>query len=144
MPDTKTQLADLFMKYVVPLLITGAFSGSSYALVWLGTWIKEKVKNARVALLLGRLDQFVLAVVNDLEATVKPDLISSLADGKLTKEKASQLKAMALARVKNLLAQEGHTALTELLGVAASLADSFISGKIEQAVSSLPGRSPSK
>ncbi len=123
-----------FMQYVAPLLVTGLFGLITFALKMLADkWAAEGKSNKLIAVG-AKVAHFAELVVADLDANLKPQLQSALADGVITPEEQKALRDLALARMKLLLAKEGMAELTGVLGIATSQVDSYILGAIEKAV----------
>lgn len=109
------------------LLTAAAVAG----LAFLATYLRAKSgesKAARVGLV---VTEAARAAVLELDATVKPKLKAYLADGVLSPEEAADLKKTAVDLLKTklpggLLAAAG--------GVFGAFTDTYLAGKIEQAV----------
>jgi signal transduction histidine kinase len=94
--------------------------------------IKGKVKQQLLAMAMGKLNEMVWTVVKDLEQTLASEFKKAAADGKLTD--AENLKELALKKLKSYLSFDE---LGKLLGLSSNAAESFVSSKVEAAVSDL-------
>lgn len=72
------------------------------------------------------------AAVHELDATMRPLLLSAAADGKLSPEEAKQLRDHALEVLKTKLGPNALKAITSAFGF--DFLDTFLRGKVEQAV----------
>lgn len=88
------------------------------ALGWLAvryaSWIKEKVKNSRVEGILLRLGEAVFKVVRELQQTV---VDKAKASDEWNEEKAKEVKAAAIAKLKEYLGPKGIAEAMAVLGL---------------------------
>ena len=114
-----------------PLVVT--LIGLLFA--WLANEIRAKVHSTRVQGVLLRLADLSETVTNELTQTVVTGLKADAADGTLTHAEASQLKDLAVAKVKEHLGPKG---VKEALGVfgyrSTDELESLIGSKIESAL----------
>ena len=97
---------------LIPILMREAIS-----------YIKAKTNNEKVNAALDQLNDIVYTTVLELEQTVRKDL----SDGKLTEEEKTEIKQLAISKIKGQLS---GFATTQLQVVVQSLED-YISSKIE-------------
>lgn len=100
----------------------------------LANWLGAMSGESKAAAVAARALHFAELVASDLEATVKPQLVKDLEDGKLSPEEGAKLKAMAMERLKLLMGQHGLEELRAVLGIVAPQLDAYLSGVIEKAV----------
>lgn len=136
--DPKT----LFVEYALPLLATALTSLLALALKALVTWLNSKAEGSKLAAVAAKVAHFSELVVTDLEHTVKPELEKALADGKLTDEEKEGLKALALERLKALLADSGMKELKGVMGILTPQLELYLSGAIEKALVGVKTQSP--
>ena len=88
------------------------------ALGWLAvryaSWIKEKIKSARVEGILLRLGDAVFKVVRELQQTV---VDKAKAEGEWNKEKAEEVKKAAIDKLKEYLGPKGIAEALAVLGL---------------------------
>lgn len=133
-PTLGAAVLELFLKYLLPPLLTGLGALLGLALKNLGSKLAADAANSKIAAVGSKLTLFIESVVADLEGTVKPALIEASADGVITAEEGAALKALAMTRVKVLLSEKGMGELSSVLGVAGPAIESLISGLIEKFV----------
>lgn len=125
-------MLELFLKYLLPPLLTGLGALLGLALKNLGAKLAADAANSKIAAVGSKLTMFIESAVADLENTVKPQLIAASADGVITAEEGASLKSLAMTRVKVLLSEKGMGELSSVLGIAAPAIESLISGMIEK------------
>lgn len=109
------------------LLFTALLAG----LAFLANFLRQKTaesKAARVGLV---VTESARAAVLELDASMKPKLKAYLADGVLSEEEKADLKKTALELLKSKL--PGNL-LTAAGGIFGAFTDTYLAGKIEQAV----------
>jgi len=97
---------------------------------------KDREQNKRLTFAIAgeKALHFATVIVSDLQATMRSELEKVAADGKITKEEASELKRIALDRLVKVIGEEGKKELVEVLGIAGSSLEVYLSGLIEQAL----------
>lgn len=105
------------------------------ALGWLAvryaSWIKEKIKNARIEGILLRLGDAVFKVVRELQQTV---VDKAKTDGEWNKEKAEEVKKAAIAKLKEYLGPKGIAEAMAVLGLDMPGLEKLLSTMIESDV----------
>jgi len=122
---------------VVPLAIGALCAGAVYALAKLGQLLGNKAKANRMWLLLVKVEELAVAIVRDVEATVKPEAQRLTADGRLSPDEARRLRDLAMARLKTSLGERGREQLGSVLGLAGVAVEGFLAGKVESAVAAV-------
>lgn len=120
-----------------PWLLTALTGGLTWLLTWAGNYFRARAATSKVAGILVRVDEMVLAIVHDIEGTLKADLERAKEDGVITPEEGRALREGALRRLKASLGERGLAEVSALLGLAAGSLDTFLSGKLEGAVASV-------
>lgn len=131
-------MKELFIQYAMPPILTAIGLGAAWALTQLGLWASSKWKDSKVSAVVSRVTHFAGVVVQDLEATMRPELAKAAEDGHLSPEEGRHIKKVALDRLKSLLGEKGLGELKSLLGVFAPTLDQYLSGVIERQVAALP------
>jgi hypothetical protein len=124
----------LFMQIVVPALFTALAAVVTWGGKKLIDFIDAKTKNEAVAGILGRLVGVVQTVVLDVNGTVKAGFIDAAKDGTITATEAAQIKAIAIAKVKEHLGTKGIAEVVTALGIAPAMIDAFIGSHLEAAI----------
>lgn len=130
-------MKELFIQYVLPPVLTALGLGAAWVLTTVGAWAQAKWKDSKIADIVTRVSHFAGVVVQDIEATLRPEIHLALQDGALTRPEAERLKTIAMDRLKTMLGQKGLDELTSRLGVAPKAADAYLSGVIEKRVAAL-------
>lgn len=125
-------MLEMFLKYLLPPLLTGLGALLGLALKNLGAKLSADAASSKIAAVGSKLELFIESVVTDLEATVKPALLAAASDGVITVEEGTALKDLCMSRVKALLSEKGLSELTSVLGIAGPAIDSLLSGLIEK------------
>lgn len=119
-------------------LLPYLFAGLMGVTIWaLAAWRSKQDAQAgqsKVAAVLSRVLTLAEAVVQDLEATLKPEMKAAAADGRLTREELAKLKSLALDRLKESLGQHGLEELRQVLALAAPSLGTILSGLVETAL----------
>lgn len=110
------------------LLFTALLAGLAFLANFLRTKAAES-KAARVGLV---ITESARAAVLELDATMKPKLKAYLADGVLSDEEKADLKKTAMELLKTKL--PGGLLKTAAQVVGAGFLDTYLSGKVEEAV----------
>lgn len=144
MPTLKEIFAAL-LPVALPALLSAAAAGTAWAAVHLGAFLSAKAKSSRAFAALAALNDLVMAVVQDVEASARAELLSRDPSQVLTKDEAARLKALAIAKIKADLGAQGLATLTRVLAalLGTSSLDNLIAGKVEQAVAKLPASTAS-
>lgn len=103
----------------------------------LTTWLTEKGKTSVVAREALVLEDLALAIVTDIEQNEKAALEARSPGVPLTAADYTQLKALAMTRLKAVLQAKGIGTLEAMLGAITTnptQLDTVLSGKVEQAV----------
>ena len=111
------------------LLMTGALALIGMLIAFLRTKAKES-KSANVGLV---ITEAARAAVLELDAVIKPKLKIFLSDGILSEAEKAELKALAMALLKTKLPAGVLSTAASVFGAA--FLDTYLGGKIEQAVS---------
>ena len=111
---------------IAPVALTLVTALGSLGMVYLNRWLKVKAGGESVS----AVNEVVGAVVNELGATLAKDIRAAAADGKLTRQEAQDIKALAVTRVKAQLPNTVARAASKAVG---DLSD-YIAGKIEEKV----------
>lgn len=112
---------------LLDLLLTAAIAGIGMLTAFLRAKSQES-KAAGVSLL---LTEAARTATLEIDRSLKPQLQAALADGVLTDTEKAQLKAAALDLLKTKLPA---AALASAKGVFGDFLDTFLAGKVEQAV----------
>lgn len=117
----------------IMMIVILALSGIlTLALGWLAvryaSWIKEKVKSARVEGILLRLGDAVFKVVRELQQTV---VDKAKVDGKWNQEKAEEVKKAAIEKIKEYLGPKGIQEALAILGLDIPGLEKLLSTMIE-------------
>ncbi len=139
--DLKSTLLGAFVQYVVPTLFTAIGSLLVAGLGILTMWLSKKAKAdgqaSAVKLFLGvaeQVSQTASNVVAHIEAELKPDMVKAVADGVVTDEEATALKAKGMELLKASISTEAMAVLKANLGAGV---DGFLSGLLERALTGL-------
>ncbi len=133
-------MKELLFQYVLPPVLTALGLGAAWCLTQLGLFISAKWKGQKAAEAVSRVTHFASVIVADLEGTMRPEVQKAMADGHLSPEEGKRLKEVAMARLKQMLAEQGMAELTGLVGVFAPTLEGYLSGLIERAVANQPSR----
>lgn len=109
-------------------------TGVGWLLVRLTQFISAKVSNAYLQGVLVRSSEVIFAVVKELCQTEADAIKLARADGKLTDDEKSNLKAVAVDTVKSYLGAKGLGELAKVLGFDPAQIDAFLGTKIEATV----------
>jgi hypothetical protein len=111
---------------------SAALAVLTWALKQLADYVAAKVKNAKWAGMISRVDDLGIRVVREVEATYVAELELANKDGVITAEEKAGAKAKALEVLKSYLGAKGLGELAKLLG--ADSIDSFLAASIEHAL----------
>lgn len=109
------------------LLFTALLAG----LAFLANFLRQKTAESKAARIGLVVTESARAAVLELDATMKPKLKAYLADGVLSEEEKADLKKTAVELLKSKL--PGNL-LTAAGGIFGAFTDTYLAGKIEQAV----------
>lgn len=127
---------EMFLQYVVPILVSLVVSGVLWLLFQGGKLLAVRAKESKFFAVAAQVAHLAEIVVAEVDAVVRPKLVAALADGKVTQAEAEELKKVALAKLKELLAQRGMKELKGVIGIFMPSVDTYLSGAIEKAVAS--------
>lgn len=119
------------LQYVVAPLIALLAPLLVAALAKLVTYLHSKEKESKLAMIGGVVADAAQSVVAELNATLKPQLLKALEDGKLTDVEKAQLKEAALTALKTKLPAATMAGATAIFG---PLVDQWMGGMVERAV----------
>lgn len=111
---------------LVPIFFPVLGTLGSLGMVYLNRWLKTKIGVEATAV----TSQLVESVVNDIQASTVEPIKRAAADGKLTRKEALDIKTEAVRRIKTRIPATVAKTVTRAVGDL----DTFISGKIEQAI----------
>src|ERR1051326_3162008 len=129
MSETLSKLATTSLPVLLPLLFAAAIA----ALVPLTRWLHQKGASSKRWEVLACASEVMLAIVRDLNVSVKPGMLEASGGG-LSKGQAAQLKAAALDSFKRTMGAAGVKQLEKALGVVAGGVGVYLSGLVEGAV----------
>lgn len=138
--DAKSQVLQLFITTVLPVLFTGLATLLGWVFIQLGRKYGTDAGATKKNQVLGHLFALAQSVVADLEATLKPQLLLATADGVLSPTEITALREAALERVKFLAGEKGLAEAQALLGMGSDALTQFLLGLIEKAVDGQPGK----
>lgn len=134
----RSELLEIFVKYLLPPLATLVASGGAWALGQLALWLRSKNEVTKTHLALTQLAFLAEIVVADIEATLRPMVKDLTEDGHITPEEGAKLKAAAMERLVTLAKERGFSEAQKLLEAMAPSIAPFLSGIVERAVALLP------
>lgn len=121
---------------LLPLVLTGLLGATAWVAVHLGTYLRAKGQSSKAFAALAVLNDLVMSTVQDIENNEKTELLSISAGSALTPTEGARLKRIAMDRLKADLGAHGIETLQRVVSavLGTSNIESFLSGKIEQAV----------
>lgn len=128
---TRQTLLQMFLDYAMPPLLTALGAAAVWALAKLAAWLQSKGEESKLFRLTATVADLAHSTVAELNATLRPQLASALADGHITAEEGARLKATALDVLKNKLPVGLRTLATQAFGASV---DTWLGGHIERAV----------
>lgn len=111
------------------VLALGLFGGLS----GLGLFLLAKAKDSKLVGVLQRTFEVAVSVVAYVEAHVRPDIKTALADGKLTADEVRAVQAQALAAFKAALGTKGIEDLARILNLGDGGVEGILKGFLERA-----------
>lgn len=117
--------------FVAPTLATAIGTLLVYLLGLLVTWVRSKAGESKFAAFVLPVTEAARAVVLEIDVRLKPKLAKFLEDGVLSEDEKRQLRNEAFQLLKEKLPSTLMAAGQAQLG---ALFDTFLKGKIEQAV----------
>lgn len=138
----RSELLEIFVKYVVPPLATLIATGAAWCLGQLASLLTTRAKATKTSVGLAQLAYLAEIVVADIEAHERETLKASSADGSISKEEGARLLAIAKERVISLAKERGFDEAQKLLELMAPAVANLLSGIIERAVAGLPQSAP--
>lgn len=125
-----SELVVLFVTTACAAVVGIAFFGARYVNALTGTAKKLQVLKLVAAK--------ASVVVAELDATMRPLLVASFADGKLDAAEAAKIKSVAMLKLRELLGTEGVSAIREVIGITTDGAlEMFLGGALELALKGL-------
>lgn len=122
------------VQYVIPALITALIPIVGLAVRALASkWTAEGSESKGKAVA-ARLLFLTDAIVADLNASLKDELIAASADGTIDDAEKAALKAHAMDRIKATLTERGVKEVATVFGILAPSVDTLLSGLIEKSV----------
>lgn len=128
---TKETLLQLFLTYGVPFLSVALFALVAWLLVKLRAWLHEKEQTSLAARYASQVADYASSVVAELNATLRPQLVAALADGKLTDVEKAALKQAGLAALAKGLPLPITAWIASTFGEGAP---TWLGGHLERAV----------
>lgn len=129
------------LTYVVPIIIGLFFTGLAALITWAAKMLKTKFEaDGKVTLIEGavlKVAHFADAVVRDVEAGTKKSIEAARADGKLDANDYKAIKDEALEKLKASLGERGLTTLRGALDLPPEAVDTYLSGAVERAVTTV-------
>ena len=101
---------------------------------FLTKWIATKIKNERVAAIIGRVDDVVMKVVRSVFQSYVKEIKRGNEDGKLTKQEKMIARDSAISEAKSYLGLKGLNELRWLLAGTVGSVDDYIGTVVEAAV----------
>lgn len=138
--DLKGQVLRLFVQIVVPILFTGLASALTWAFWKIGQKFGVDAGTAKKNQVVSHFLNLGKAVVADLEATLKPELLAATADGVLTPAEITSLRVAALDRLKFLAGEKKLEEAQFVLGMTSGALEVFLQGLLEHIVDGQPGK----
>lgn len=125
-------LANAFMQYVLPALVTALAAFAAMALKKLSDFLHVKAEGSQLATALVSGSDFVTTAVSHVISQLAPDVRAALAnDGRIDETERALLKAKAL----QLIRAELPDGIKAVLGAAMQGGlETWLSGKAEQAI----------
>lgn len=120
-----------FLAQLGPALMDLLMAATLAGIGILAAFLRAKAAESKAAKVGLVVTEAARAAVLELDATIKPKLKAFLADGKLSDEEKAELKKMALDLLKTKLPAG---LLSAAGGVFGAFTDTYLAGKIEQAV----------
>lgn len=133
----RSELLEIFVKYLLPPLATLIATGVAWALGQLALLLKSKTEASKTSLALAQLAYLAEVVVADIEAHEREALKAASADGKISPEEGAKLLAIAKQRIIELAKERGFSEAQKLLEVMSPAVSTLLSGLVEKAVAGL-------
>lgn len=134
----RSELLEIFVKYVLPPLATLIASGAAWCLAQLGLILTTRAKATKTSIGLAQLAYLAEVVVADIEAHERDAIKESAVDGRITKEEGTRLLTIAKERIIALAKERGFSEAQKLIEVMAPTISTLLSGIVERAVAGLP------
>lgn len=122
----ETNFMQEMIKAVGPVILVIVPAMVTWGLAELSRWIRSKTKNENVNYAMDQVSSTITTIVAELQQTVR----EAMADGKITKEEAEKIKAIAMQKVT----AQVPLATQKLAKLAVNSLDDYISSRIEQEV----------
>lgn len=124
-------LVKLLVANLLPLLITVLSPLLMAAMAYLSSYLRAKSAESKAAKVGLVFSEAANSIVAELNATLKPQLLEALKDGKLTEEERGKLKTTALEALKSKLPV---ALMDSAKGMFGGFVDTWLAGLIERAV----------
>ncbi len=132
------EISKLLIQTVLPILATGLTGLVGWGIKLGMDWLKAQTSSTQLQLVTDRVEHLAQAVVADLEVTLAAQVREAAADGRITGVEAEKLRAVALERMRGVLAEQGMQEVQGVLGLGTAAVDTYLRGILERAVSNLP------
>lgn len=119
---------------VITAVVLALTGGLVTLMAMAALWLRQKAKDSKTGQVLVRAWELAQSVVAHVEVHMRPQFRAAFADGKLTAEERTKLKAEALRLMKEGLGDHGMNALRGALGIFGPSVEVFLSGLIERAL----------
>ena len=129
--EPATPAGESFLAKLGPSLLDLLSAAAIAGIGVLAAFLRAKSAESKAAKVGLVVTEAARAAVLELDASIKPKLKAFLADGKLSDEEKAELKKMALDLLKTKLPAG---LLSAAGGVFGAFTDTYLAGKIEQAV----------
>jgi hypothetical protein len=136
--ETKSALLNAFIEYGLPILATGMFLFLKWALWKWAQKLSTETQTTKAAHLWQKVNGIMMAIVLDLEKTMKPALQDAAKDGSLTRDDGKKLREAALAAFGMYMGAQGKKDITDILGIAVPNLEAFTGNLLESAVARIP------
>lgn len=133
----KEEFLEVFIKTVVPILATALAGLVGYLGTLLGTWLKAKGQESKLANAGSLVLTHVTTAVHNIEGGMKAEYEKAAADGVITAEEGAALKQAAINMTLATLGDTGKKAMTDVLKVSAEAIPAFLAGQVEKVVATV-------
>lgn len=129
---------DVVFPVVLPILLTGLTAALAWVAAHLGAYLRAKAISSRAFAAVAVLEDTVIGIVQDIANVEKAEVLR-VNGNVLTPLEGAKLKALALVRLKSDLGTQGLETLKRMIVsvLGSGSVESFLSGKIEQAVTTI-------
>lgn len=129
---------DAVLPVVLPILMAGLVAALGWVAAHLGAYLRAKAVSSKAFAAMAVLEDTIIGIVQDIANVEKAEVLR--VSGKvLTPAEGAKLKALALVRLKSDLGTRGLETLGRMVSavLGSNSVESFLSGKIEQAVTTI-------